>query len=81
MQKEGHKGLTGLERGKPCKNFGGKRQKNLLVNLVQFKERKVWKTFWKVSLNKSNSVFKKPESRFSIDQKSVSIDRNRQRLP
>ena len=29
MQKEGHKGLTGLERGKPCKNFEGKRQKIL----------------------------------------------------
>ena len=39
MQKERHKGLTSLERGKPCKNFGGKRQKNLLVSLVQFGER------------------------------------------
>ena len=27
MQKEEHKGLTGLERGKPRKNSGGKRQK------------------------------------------------------
>ena len=27
MQKEGYKGLTGLGRGKPCKKFGGKRQK------------------------------------------------------
>ena len=39
MQKEGHKGLTSLERGKPCKNLGGKWQKNLLVSLVQFIER------------------------------------------
>ena len=37
------------------------------------RERKVWKNFWKVSLNKSNSVFKKPNSRVSIDQ-------NKQRL-
>ena len=44
------------------------------------RERKVWRTVWKVSLNKSNSDFKKPDSRFSIDRKSVSIDRNRQRL-
>ena len=27
MQKEGHKGLTGLWRGKPCKKSEGKRQK------------------------------------------------------
>ena len=27
MQKEEHNGLTGLERGKPCKKTGGKRQK------------------------------------------------------
>ena len=27
MQKEGKNGLTGLERGKPCKKIGGKRQK------------------------------------------------------
>ena len=27
MQKEGYNGLTGLERGKPCKKIGGKRQK------------------------------------------------------
>ena len=29
MQKEGYKGLTGLGRQKPCKNFGGKWQKIL----------------------------------------------------
>ena len=27
MQKEGQKGLPGLGRQKPCKNFGRKRQK------------------------------------------------------
>ena len=27
MQKEGYNGLTSLERGKPCKKTGGKRQK------------------------------------------------------
>ena len=36
MQKEGHNGLTDLEREQPCKNFRGK---NLLVSLVQFEER------------------------------------------
>ena len=56
-------------------------EKNLMVSLVRFGEReKSLKNFWKVSLNKSNSVFKKPDSWFSIDWKSVSIDRNRQRF-
>ena len=27
MQKEGYNRLTGLEKGKPCKKTGGKRQK------------------------------------------------------
>ena len=40
MQKEGHKGLTSLERGKPCKNLGGKWQKNLLVSLANSEREK-----------------------------------------
>ena len=39
MQKEGHKGLTGLEKGKPCKNFEGKRQKILSGALPNRRER------------------------------------------
>ena len=48
--------------------------KKLIVSLVWFGERerereKSLKNFWKVSLNKSNSVLKKKhDSRFSIDQ-------------
>ena len=48
--------------------------KNLRKNFCRVGERKKsLKNFWKVSLNKSNSVFKKPYSRFLID-------RNKQRL-
>ena len=39
MQKKGHKGLTGLERGKPFKNFEGKRQKILSGALPNRRER------------------------------------------
>ena len=39
MQKEGYKGLTGLEREKPCKKFGQKRQKNLSGALPSRRER------------------------------------------
>ena len=43
--------------------------KKLWASLVQFGEReKVWKPFWKVSLKKSNSDFKKPDSQVSIDR-------------
>ena len=56
MQKEGHKGLTGLERGKPCKNFEGKRQKIPSGALPNRRERG---KFEKVTLKKSNLTFKK----------------------
>ena len=43
--------------------------KKLWASLVQAAEReKVWKPFWKVSLKTSNSDFKKPDSRVSIDR-------------
>ena len=72
--------LSAYEKENLAKN-PEKNNKKLWASLVQFEEReKVWKTFWKVSLNKSNSDFKKPDSRFLIDRKSVSIDWNRQRL-
>ena len=57
MQKEGHKGLTGLEKGKPCKNFEGKRQKILSGALPNRRERERGK-FEKVTLNESNLTFK-----------------------
>ena len=59
MQKEGQNGFTGLEREKPCKKFGGKQQKFVGEPCPNQRERKAQKTFWKVSLNKSNSDFKK----------------------
>ena len=77
MQKEGYKGLTGLEREKPCKKFGQKRQKNLSGALPSRRERG---KFEKVDWTSQIWVFKKPDSRVSIDRKTVSIDQNRQRL-
>ena len=68
------------------------REKNLARNLEENdkksmwslaeseREKKVLKSFEKVCLNKSNLIFLKLDSRVLIDQKSVSIDRNRQRL-
>ena len=58
MQKKGHKGLTGLERGKPCKNFKGKQQKILSGALPNRREREEsMKRFEKVTLKKSNLTF------------------------
>ena len=52
----GYKGLSGLGREKPCKEFGWKWQKNPQWSLAKSKrERKVWKSV----LNESNTVFKK----------------------
>ena len=43
--------------------------KNLMNSLCELeRERKVWKSFEKDELNKSNSDFWKPYSRFSIDR-------------
>ena len=55
--------------------------KKLRMVLVRIRERKrSLKKFWKSDLNKSNLTLKKTYPRFSIDQESVSIDRNRQKL-
>ena len=78
LQKEGQNRLTGLERGKPCKKSGGKRQKICGLALSNSeREKKFENPFWKESLNKPNLIFKKPDSRVSIDRKSVLIDQNR----
>ena len=44
------------------------------------RERKSWKTFEKDVWNSQRTVFKKPETRCSIDRKTGSINRTRQRL-
>ena len=44
------------------------------------KERKGWKTFEKVVWLSQNTIFKKLDSRCSIDRKTGSINRTRQRL-
>ena len=81
MQKEGQKGLTGLGRQKPCKKFGGKRQKILSGAQPSQREREEsLKSFEKVTLKKSNLTFKKNmihEFR-SIEKqpRSIEIDRD-----
>ena len=59
MQKEGHKGLTGLERGKPCKNFEGKRQKILSGAQPSRRERGNFEKFGKSDFEKVQSDFLK----------------------
>ena len=76
MQKEWQKGLTGFERQKPCKNSGGKRQKIFGGALAKSEREEMLKNF----LKKTIWPFKKHVSQVSIDQKTASIDRNKQRL-
>ena len=66
-QKEGYKGLTGLEREKPWKIWV-KNDKKSSVEPCQ----SVWIS--------QNTVFKKLDSRCSIDRKTSSINRTKQRL-
>ena len=44
------------------------------------RERKSWKTFEKDVWNSKRTIFKEPETRCSIDRKTCSINRTRQRL-
>ena len=79
MQKEGYKGLTGLGRQKTLQKIWSKTTKNPQWSLAK-SERERGK-FEKVSLKQSNLSFKKKlDPRVSIDRKTASIDRNRQRL-
>ena len=82
MKKKGYNGHTGLWREKPSKKLGGKRQKICCGALLsrREREREVWKLLKKVSWISQDLILKKTYSRFSIDRKSVSIDRNRQKL-
>ena len=59
MQKEGQKGLTGLGRQKPCKNFGRKRQKILGGALAKSEREESLKNFWKSTFEKDNLTLKK----------------------
>ena len=81
MKKKGYNGHTGLWREKPCKNLGGKWQKIAVEPCrVGERERKVWKLLKKVFWTNQDLTFKKAYSGFSINRKSVLIDRNRQKL-
>ena len=63
-------------REKPCKKNDQKQQKTEVKPSLNWREReKTQKTFEKMFLKKSKSVFKKPDSQYSIDQKTVSINR------
>ena len=55
LEKEGQKGLTGLQGQKPCKNFEGKRQKFEWWSLEPTRREKEEKNY----LKKSKSVFLK----------------------
>ena len=60
-----------------------KNDKNLRWSQAWIGERereKSLKTFEKVNLKRSRFVFKKSESRYSIDRKTVSINQNKQKL-
>ena len=58
-----------------------KTTKNLQWSLAKSgRERKVWKRFWKSVWISQKTVFKKLETRCSIDRKIGSINRTRQRL-
>ena len=82
LEKEGQKGLTGLQGQKPWKNLEGKRQKFEWWSLEPTRREKEEKNYLKRTLKKSKSIFfKKADSRVSIGRKSSSIGRNRQRLP
>ena len=76
LEKEGQKGLTGLQGQKPCKYFEGKRQKFEWWSLEPTRREKEQKNFEKVQI----CLFKKADSRVSIGRKSSSIGRNRQGL-
>ena len=81
MQKEGQNRHTGLGRENPCKKNGGKQQKiSVEPCLVREREKSFEKFLKKLVWTSQIWVFKKPDSRVSIDRKTVSIDRNRQRL-
>ena len=79
MRKKGYNGHTGLWREKSCKIIDGKQQKFEEKPLPSRREKEKFEKLFKVSLNKSNSVFKKPDSRFSIDLKQIGSIENQKK--
>ena len=59
LEKEGQKGLTGLQGQKPCENLKGKRQKFEWWGLEPTRREKEEKNYLKRALKKSKSVFLK----------------------
>ena len=59
LEKEGQKGLTGLQGQKPCKNLEGKRQKFEWWSLEPTRREKEEKNYLKRTLKKSKFVFLK----------------------
>ena len=59
LEKEGQKGLTGLQGQKPCKNLEGKRQKFEWWSLEPTLREKEEKNYLERTLKKSKSVFLK----------------------
>ena len=57
MQKEGQKGLTGLERQKPCKTLGRKQQKIFGGALAKSEREERLKIFEKVPFEKDILTF------------------------
>ena len=81
MKKKGYNGHIGLGRGKPYKKFGRKRQKFEDCACPNWREKNEFeKVLKKVIWISQIWLLKKAYSRFSIDWKLVSIDRNRQKL-
>ena len=69
MQKEGWNGLTGLERGKPCKNLGGKQQKIDEWACPSWRDKEKFEKLLKSEFEQVKLILKKKkiDSRFSID--------------
>ena len=77
MQREGHNGQTGLERGKPSKNFGGKRQKIYWWALSKSEREKSLKNFLKSKFEQVKLWFLK--TWFTIfDWSKISFDWSKQ---
>ena len=73
LEKEGQKGLTGLQGQKPCKNLEGKRQKFEWWSLEPTRRERRKELFEKSFEKVQICLFKKADSHVSIDRKSSSI--------
>ena len=82
LEKEGQKGLTGLQGQKPCKNLEGKQQKFEWWSLEPTRREKEEKNYLKRTLKKSKSIFlKKLIHAFrSVENHLRSVETNRDSL-